>query len=238
MISNDSDILINWTRSNAANDNLQLRTIQSRIRPYLERKSMKNSEIEEILLAEGYKENLIKEALRLASSTGEDDKVVKEAFVGIPKTYGDLAPKFEAVLAAKGPTRFVKMLTEGQSPIVKLSRKELDSFHKIADKAFDNPMELPVLHAFLKPSVISELAENVCRARKIRQNCKVAETKEGYKIAHKNKTIIASAKPISSTSEKFASGNYEAFGFPDEYVIIAHEEASPYSQIQKDLQKF
>jgi hypothetical protein len=238
MISNDSDILINWTRSNAANDNLQLRTIQSRIRPYLERKSMKNSEIEEILLAEGYKENLIKEALRLASTKDEESVVVADTFKGIPKKYGDVAPKIEAVLAAKGPSKFVKMLTEGNSPIVKISKKDLDSLQKIADKAFENPLEMPVLHAFLKPSVISELAENVCRARKIRQNCKVAQTKDGYKIAHKNKEIFASSKPISSTSDKFASSNYEAFGFPDEYVIIAHEEASPYSQIQKDLQKF
>jgi hypothetical protein len=236
MQKKDSEIFYNWTNSNNTNDKLQFRTIQSRIAPLLERNAFTHSEIEEILVAEGYKQNLIKEALKMAED--EDEEIVEdvEAEEKLPKKYSDLSHKFERTLEAKGPTKFVKIMTQGENPLMKLSKKELETFQKIADTAYTNSVHYATLHAFMKPSIISELAENVCRARKIRQNCKVAKVDDGvYKIEHNGKTVKASYKPVISTSTKFASSNYGEFGFPDEYVILAYEEASPYSQIKKDL---
>jgi len=237
MQKKDSEIFYNWTNSNNTNDKLQFRTIQSRIAPLLERNAYNHSEIEEILVSEGYKQNLIKEALKMASKDEEIEETEEvEAEETLPKKYSDLSYKFERVLEAKGPTKFVKIMTQGENPLMKLSKKELDTFQKIADTAYTNSVHYATLHAFMKPSIISELAENVCRARKIRKNCRVAKVDDGvYQIEHNGKTVKASYKPVISTSNKFASSNYAEFGFPDEYVILAYEEASPYSQIKKDL---
>lgn len=234
MQKKDSEIFYNWTNSNNTNDKLQFRTIQSRIAPLLERNAFTHSEIEEILIAEGYKQNLIKEALKSSEAEEEVEELVAEET--LPKKYSDLSHKFEKFLEAKGPTKFVKVMTQGENPLIKLSKKDLDTFQKIADTAYTNSVHYATLHAFMKPSIISELAENVCRARKIRSNCKVAQVNDGvFKIEHNGKTVKASFKPVISTSTKFASSNYGEFGFPDEYVILAYEEASPYSKIKKDL---
>lgn len=237
MNSSDFEIFYNWNNSNKTNDKIQLRTIQSRMLPLLEKKAFSKNEIEEILIAEGYKENLVKEALRLDDSSS--DAKLEEAVdyaSGMPKKYSDISNKFEKVLKAQGPSMFVKMLTQGDNPLVKLSSKELDTFQKIADTAYDNPIHLTTLHAFLKPSIVSELAENVCRARKIRSKCSFAKIDDDvYEITHNGKKIQASLKPINSSSNKFASSNYGVFGFPDEYVFLAYEENSPYSQIKKDI---
>jgi len=68
MNSADFEIFYNWNNSNKTNDKIQFRTIQSRMLPLLERKAFTNSEIEEILIAEGYKESLVKEALKITNT--------------------------------------------------------------------------------------------------------------------------------------------------------------------------
>lgn len=235
MYSKDYEIFYNWTNSNKYNDHLQLRTITARMQPLL-KKAYSNSEISEILVAEGYKENLVKEALDLATAPAESPVEKKPQANVMPKSYADLAPKIEQVLASTGPSKFVKLLTEGDNPLVKVSKKELDAFQRIADTAYDNKIHLATLHAFLKPSLVSELAQNVCKARKIQNNCKVASVgKNTYEINHNGKTVKASCSPVDSTNPKFASSNYGVFGFPDEYVIVAYESASPYAEIKKDL---
>ena len=235
----DFEIFYNWNNSNNTNDKIQFRTIQSRMRPMLERNAYSNSEIEEILISEGYKENLVKEAIKVAHAADMPESQVEEnvsAANGVPKKYADIAYKFEKVLQAKGASTFVKLMTQGENPLMKVSKKELDTFQKIADVAYENPVHLVTLHAFMRPSIVSELSENVCRARKIRNKCSFSAVTDGsYRISHAGKVIEASIKPVSSSSTKFATSNYGVFGFPDEYVILAYEEASPYSQIKKDL---
>jgi hypothetical protein len=239
MNSADFEIFYNWNNSNKTNDKIQFRTIQSRMLPLLERKAFTNSEIEEILIAEGYKESLVKEALKITNTKVASEQEVEmnvEAANGVPKKYSDISHKFERVLQAHGPRKFVKLMTQGESPLLKVSRKELETFQKIADVAYENPVQLQTLHAFMQPSIISELAENVCRARKIAQKCTVTKVASGkFQISHNGKKVEASIKPVDSTSDKFAKSNYGAFGFPDEYVILAYEHNSPYSQIKKDL---
>lgn len=234
MQKKDNEIFSNWTNSSNSSDQLQFRQIQARMVPILKKNAYNISEIEEILISEGFKENLVKEALRIPETKTE--KEVKTSSTVIPKSYADLSGKFEQVLANHGPRKFVQLMTQGENPLMKVSNKQLDAFQRFADTAYNNPTEMPGLHAFMKPSIISELAENVCRARKIRQNCRVAEKSNGeYEIQHGSKKIVASFKPMKSSSEKFASSNYQHFQFPDEYIILAYEEASPYSQIKKDL---
>jgi hypothetical protein len=237
MQKTDNEIFYNWTNSNNSNDQLQLRTIKSRIAPMLAKQVFAHSEIEEILVAEGYKQNLIKEALKMADKENEVEEPVKTAEEAIiPKRYSDLSHRFEKLLETKGPTKFVNTLTKGENPLMKLSRKELETFQKIADTAYTNTVHHATLHAFMKPSIISELAENVCRARKISKNCRVAKVAENvYQISHNDKKIEVSLGPVKSSSTKFASSSYGELGFPDEYVILAYEESSPYSQIKKDL---
>jgi hypothetical protein len=237
MQKKDNEIFYNWTNSNNTNDQLQLRTIKSRIAPMLDKQVFAHSEIEEILVAEGYKQNLIKEALKMADKeNGAEEPVKPSEEAIIPKRYSDLSNKFEKLLQAEGPTKFVKILTRGDNPLMKLSSKELETFQKIADTAHVNPVHNAVLHAFMKPSIISELAENVCRARKISKNCRIAKVSENvYQISHNDKKIEVSLGPVKSSSTKFASSGYGKLGFPDEYVILAYEESSPYSQIKKDL---
>jgi len=237
MNSTDFEIFYNWNNLNRTNDKIQLRTIQSRMLPLLERKAFTLPEIEEILIAEGYKESLVKEAMQANNKISEADlEMSVEAANGVPKKYSDISHKFEKVLQAHGPTKFVKLMTEGENPLLKISKKERETFQKIADVAYENPVQLTTMHAFIQPSIISELAENVCRARRIAQKCSVVKTAKGnFTITHNGKKIEASIKPVESTSEKFAKSNYGVFGFPDEYVILAYEHNSPYAEIKKDL---
>jgi hypothetical protein len=237
MDSTDFEIFYNWNNAIRTNDKIQFRVIQSKIKPLLEKKAYSPSEIEEILIAEGYKENLIKEALASENpSTQRDVDTTVDIASGVPKKYSDISNKFEKILQAEGPSKFVKLMTQGENPLVKISKKELDTFQKIADTAYENPVHLATLHAFIKPSIVSELAENVCRARKIKNKCSFAKINDGtYKITHSGKTVEASFKPLKSTSTKYANSNYGVFGFPDEYIILAYEEDSPYSKIKKDL---
>ena len=235
MNSPDFEIFYNWNNSLQTNEKIQYRTILSKIKPLREVKAYNDSEIEEILTAEGFKNNLIKAALK--DGTGENDIEQKvETANGIPKKYSDISHRFEKVLVAQGPTKFVKLMTQGDSPLMKLSKKEKDTFQKIADVAYENPLYMQTLHAYMSPSIVSELAETVCKARKIRNKVSVAKTGNGkYKITHAGKIIEASLNPLTSTSESFSNSNYGTFGFPDEYIILAHEEESPYSKINKDL---
>lgn len=236
MNSSDFEIFYNWNNNNRTNDQLQLRTIQSRMRPLLEKKAFSIGEIEEILIAEGYKESLIKEALRVKESPAQKTSQQQSENKGVPTKYADIAPKFEKILQANGPSTLVKLLTEGPSPLLKISQKEALTFRRVAELAFDDPAHLATLHSFLRPSVVSELSENICRARKMKDKCVVAQVSDGtYEIQHNGKKVQASVKPVKSTSEKFAKSNYEYFDFPDEYVILAYEESSPYSKIIKDL---
>ena len=237
MNSSDFEIFYNWDNANKTNDNIQYRTIQSKIKPLIERNVFSSSEIEEILIADGYKEALVKDAVRAASNNNISEPVTEPVEVNVvPKKYSDISSKFEKVLKAQGPTKFVKLMTSGDNPLIKLSKKELSNFQKIADTAYENPIHLATLHAFMKPSVVSELAENVCRARKIKSNCSFSKVSEGlYKISHNGTTVNASIKPVLSSSKKFATSSYGVFGFPDEYVILAYEESSPYEKIRKDL---
>ena len=235
MNSQDYEIFLNWNNSLRTNDKIQFRSIQAKIQPLRQTHAYKDSEIEEILISEGFKHNLIKEALKNDSEESSVEERVEIA-CGVPTKYSDISHKFEKELLAKGPTKFVKLMTQGTSPLMKLSKKEIETFQKIADVAYENPLYMNTLHAYLNPSVVSELAENVCKARKIKNKVSVSKVSAGtYKITHGGKTIESSVKPINSTSEKFATSNYATFGFPDEYVILAHEEESPYSQIKKDL---
>lgn len=237
MYSNDYEIFYNWTNSSKFNDHIQLRTITAKVQPLL-KKAYSIPQIEEILVADGYKHNLIKEALSLVDNSSKPRPVEAKTESTFPKSYSDLSQKFETVLASHGPTKFVNLLTDGENPLLKISRKDKDTLQRIADSAYENSIHLAALHAFIKPSIISELAENVCRARKIKENCKLAQTsKDEYKIVHNGKTITASVSPVKSSSSKFASSNYEIFGFPDEYVILAHEESSPYASLKRDLAK-
>lgn len=240
MNAKDFEIFYNWNNSLNTNDKIQYRVIQERIQPMLAKKAYKESEIEEILIAEGYKENLVKEAMKASAAPGkkpENTEQAVEAAHGVPKRYADMAHRFEKALVAHGPSKFVKMLTQGENPLVKMSQKEVDTLQRIADQAFENPLYLESLHSYIQPSIVSELADNVCKARKIQSKCKIAKTHSGYRITHGEKVVEASIKPVKSTSEKFAQSNYEAFGFPDEYVILAYEEESPYAQIKRDLNR-
>lgn len=239
MNSLDFEIFHNWNNSLKTNDKIQFRAIHAKAKSYLEKQAFNSSEIEEILLADGHKETLVKEALNLLTQSELTEPEVEakvEAAAGIPKKYADIAHKFEKVLADKGADYFVKAVTSGTNPLMKISRKELETFQRIADLACENPVHLATLHAYMKPSITSELAENVCKARRIREKCKFAQNEDGsYKISHAGKIVEASFKPVSSTSEKYATSNYGVFGFPDEYVILAYEENSPYSKIKREL---
>lgn len=231
MNSTDFEIFYNWNNSIKTNDKIQFRTIQAKINSL---PNYSNDELEEILIAEGFKHNLIKEAL----SNSEEkslEKVVEEAS-GVPTKYSDVANKFEKVLSEVGPSKFVKMTTSGSSPLIKISSKEKETFQHIVDLAYDNPVHLATLHAYMKPSIVSELAENVCRARKIRSKCSFSKVADGtFKISFGGKVVEASAKPMNSNSEKFITSSYANFNFPDEYIILAHEESSPYAEVKKAL---
>ena len=231
MNSTDYEIFYNWNNSLKTNDKIQFRTIQAKIKDL---PGYSNDEIEEILLANGYKQNLIKEALNY-SSEKPIEQVVEESN-GVPKNYSDVSHKFEKVLAEVGPSQFVKLVTSGSSPIIKISSKEKETFQHITDLAYDNPVHMATLHAYMKPSVVAEMAENVCKARKMKSKCSFAKSENGsLRISYAGKIVEASSKPVMSTSEKFASSNYGKFNFPDEFVILAHEESSPYADIKKDI---
>jgi len=231
MNSTDFEIFYNWNNSIKTNDKIQFRTIQAKIKSLPHYSS---DELEEILIAEGFKHNLIKEALNY-SAEKPVEKAVEEAG-GVPTKYSDVSNKFEKVLAEVGPSKFVKMVTSGTSPLIKISSKEKETFQHIVDLAYDNPVHLATLHAYMKPSIVSELAENVCKARKIRSKCSFAQNSDGsYRISFAGKVVEASSKPLKSNSEKFVTSHYVNFNFPDEYVILAHEESSPYAEIKKAL---
>jgi hypothetical protein len=239
MNSQDFEIFHDWGNTLKTNDKIQFRTIHAKAQDYLKTSSFAPSEIEEILIADGYKETLVKEALSVLTQPEMSESQIEakvEAANGIPKKYADLAPRFEKVLTNKGANYFVKAMTSGESPLLKLSKKELETFQRIADLAYENPVHYATLHTYMKPSVTSELAENVCKARKIKNKCKIASDDSGfYKISHNDKIIKVSYKPIVSTSSKYQKSNYELFGFPDEYVILAYEANSPYAKLNKEL---
>lgn len=233
--SMDFEIFYNWNNSLRTNDKIQYRAIKEKIKPML-KKAYKESEIEELLLAEGYKFNLIKEALKTPNESLDitiDESI--DSANGVPKKYADISYKLEKTLSKVGPSKFVKLITQGENPLIKISAKEINVFQKLANLAFENPQYIDTLHSYMKPSIVSELGEIICKARSIVKDCKVAKTQTGYSISHGNKVIEASIKPVNSTSEKFVNSNYQMFGFPDEYVIIAFEEESPISKLKKDL---
>jgi hypothetical protein len=237
MNSTDFEIFYNWNNSLRTNDKIQYKAIQAAAKELLNKSAYSPSELEEILIAEGYKRNLIKQALVNDSSMSEDSVEQNvEVAAGVPKKYSDISHKFEKTLQSMGATKFVKLMTKGENPLMKVSKNELETFQKLADLAYENPMYYDTLHSYMRPSITAELAENVCKARSIRDKCSISQLENGsYKISHSGKIIEASVKPVSSTSEKFTKSNYGAFGFPDEYVILAYEESSPYAKIRKDL---
>jgi len=240
MNNSDYEMFCNWNSSLASNENLQTRTILAEARKLI-KKSFTILEVEEVLLASGYKPNLVKSALdSMNESDGlEEASIVAEAdeeeSFGVPKKYSDMAPRFEKILKTSGAKKFVDLMTSGQSPLIKISKKEKETFQRIASLAIENPVHLNTLHSYIRPSVTSELAENVCKARKIRSKCNVEGENNSYKIRHNGATIKVSTSPVSSTNTKFANSNYGVFGFPDEYVILAYEEDAPYARLTKDL---
>ena len=231
----DFEVFHNWNNSLRTNDKIQFRSMQDKIKNM--KQAYNESEIEEILLSEGYKHNLIKEAIDFSFSkktNSSTDQLIDKAN-GVPKKYADISHNFEKVLFEQGPLKFVKLTTQGNSPIIKISNKESEALLTIAELVYENPIYIDTFHSYIKPSIVSELAENVCKARAILNKCKVSKTNNGYQIKHGDKLVEASTKPINSTSKKFVESNYKIFGFPDEYVIIAHEEESPISKLKKDL---
>jgi hypothetical protein len=235
----DFEVFSNYNTSYRTNDKIQFRIITSKAKAMADKKVYSSAEIEELLISDGHKESLVKEAIGfvLGSKTESATSTPKVAKTSkMPQRYSDIAQNFEEVLMSKGPNFFVKSLTEGESPLVKISKKETETFRRIADLAYENPVHFSTLHAYIKPSIASELAENVCRARKIKSNCGFKKiNSNSYQISHKGKTVVASSTPVNSTSEKFSKSSYGIFGFPDEYVILAHEESDPMCQIKKDL---
>ena len=117
MNSQDFEIFYNWNNSLKTNDKIQFRKIQSEVKTL--RKAYSSTEIEEILVAEGYKPNLVKEALNFDSQDETIEQKVVEVST-VPKKYADVSSKFEKVLMEIGPTKFVKMLTSGSSPLMKI----------------------------------------------------------------------------------------------------------------------
>lgn len=240
MNNSDYEMFCNWNSSLASNENIQTRTILAEARKMIV-KSFTIPEIEEVLLASGYRQNLIKTALDsmnesdgLMTENIEAESENEESF-GVPKKYSDMAPRFEKILKTSGAKKFVDLMTSGTNPLIKISKKEKETFHRIASLAIENPVHLNTLHSYIRPSITSELAENVCKARKIRSKCNVEGENSSYKIVHNGNTIKVSTSPVSSTHTKFAESNYGVFGFPDEYVIMAYEEDAPYARLTKDL---
>lgn len=240
MNNSDYEMFCNWNSGLASNENIQTRTILAEARKMIS-KSFTIQEIEEILLASGYRQNLVKTALDSMDesdglmSEGATSESEEDSSFSVPKKYSDMAPRFEKILKASGAKAFVDLMTSGTDPLVKISKKEKETFHRIASLAIENPVHLNTLHSYIRPSITSELAENVCKARKIRSKCNVEGENNSYKITHNGNTIKVSTSPVSSTNTKFADSNYGVFGFPDEYVIVAYEEDTPYARLTKDL---
>lgn len=229
MNSTDFEIFYNWGNTLSTNDKIQFKKIQSQISNLKKNHSV--GEMEEILVANGYKYSLVKEAL----SEKKEVKTAQAEPVTMPKKYADIAPRIEQTLKELGSNKFVSLLTKGTNPLMKLSKKQVETFQKLADSALEDSIYFDALHSYMKPSIVSELCENVRIARKIKDFCKIDNKDNLYKIHHNGKVVEASISPVKSTSAKYKENNYSYFNFPDEYVILAYEESSPYSKIKKDL---
>lgn len=234
MNSQEMELLTKLIGRHDQEDAIAIKTAMNRISQL--KSSYGPEEISEILLAEGVSERIASLSLEKVFTKVAEKKKEEYYFKGVPKSYKDIALRFEKVLLSHGPRKFVKMTTEGQDPIIKLSKSEKETFLKLSEAAYNDHVRLASLHAFIQPSIIGELNNKVCVARKLAKTASVQKINEDtYEITVKGKKIEANINDIDSTNPVFSESNYKEFGFPDEYVIMAYEKSLPYESIIKNL---
>lgn len=192
------------------------------------------SEVVELLAADKFDLDV---ANRVASKLFDSPTVaIKETVqvAVVPTKYEDCIPVIERSLAKYSAKEFVKRLCTGSHSIVKTDDKGLSTWIRAAELAKLNPNGKANLHSALKPWVEEALLNSVLVAQSEKAEIKVA-SKNKYVVSNRKGSAEVDLLNATSSSEKFAKGNYADFGIADEYIVSAADSISPYQRLKRAL---
>ena len=228
----DFDTIINW--SNKLGNSYNTKYIQACAEcQSLKAKGFTRDEAEEILAGSGHGLKGLKTVLAEVFGETKKQYAKREAYV-VPTSYDDVLHIVEANLLKDGPKKFVEEITSSEHPIVEASDLHKKNLLKIANSCYENVSLMKHLHNELRPFFEEIMLNSVLEAEQNKGSIKKLSQSQ-YEVKIGAKTAKTNLMEGLSSGEKFQKGNYAKFGLADEFLVMTHDQVSPYNRILKAL---
>lgn len=237
MLASEAEIIYNW-RNELRQNNQGERTVAAQSAIDFQKRGFTAQEALEMLAAEKFDLRTAEHAVYTVygkTACAESSQPVRTAMV-VPTSYSDVKPIIEDTLGRLSAKEFVDRLTKSESPIVRVSQKNLESWYRLAANAKQDAFGLDVLHSELKPWVEETMLKSVLIAEREEARIqKVAKNERRYKVAMRKEAAEVDLDHGTSTGTRFQKGNFADFGLADEFMIQAADHVSPYERLKRAL---
>lgn len=234
MDNNSYESIVNWT--NKLGNSYNTKFIQACAEcESCKCKGFDRDEAVELLMAKGFGHpEGLSEIIDEVYGVPEVKKVKAEVYV-VPTSYDDVQHIIEEQLINSGPESFVSYLTDSADPIMRINANHKKTLIKLAKSALENSDHFKFLHEEIKPFIEEAMLNSVLLAEKSTDYAmqKFASSKFGVIINGKEAMVDLNAG--NSSGERYVRGNFNKFGLADEYLVKAHDTASPYVRLKKEI---
>jgi hypothetical protein len=237
VLASEADIIYNW-RNELRQNTQGERTVAAQSAIDFQKRGFTAQEALEMLAAENFDLRIAEHAVYTVygkTASAESSQPVRTAMV-VPTSYSDVKPIIEDTLRRLSAKEFVDRLAKSESPIVRVSQKNLESWYRLAANAKQDAFALDVLHSELKPWVEETMLKSVLIAEREEARIqKLAKNERRYKVAMRKEAAEVDLDQGTSTGTRFQKGHFADFGLADEFMIQAADHVSPYERLKRAL---
>jgi len=230
------DMIYNWRNSLRKNDQGE-RIVAAQVAQQLKSRDFNENEAIDMMIADGYSMAIAKAAVEDVYEvvTAQTSYKPQRTAMVVPTKYNDVAPIIEDTLKSTATNEFINLLTTGEQPIMRLSRKGLDSFSRLVKAAKEDKFALETLHGELKPWIEEAMLNSVLLAEKTQARIFKAESEGQYKVSTAKGVIDVDLESGTSSGSRFQKGNFAQFGLADEYLVKVADTVSPHARLTRAI---
>lgn len=237
LATTEADIIYNWR--NELRQNIQgERTVAAQKAIDFQRRGFSAQEALEMLVADNFDLRIAEHAVYNVygkTASADSSQPVRTAMV-VPTSYSDVKPIIEDTLKRLSAKDFVDRLAKSESPIVRVSQKNLESWYRLASKAKQDAYALDVLHSELRPWVEDAMLKSVLIAEREEAKIqKLSKNEQRYRVAMRKESAEVDLDKGTSTGARYQKGNFADFGLADEFMVYAADHISPYERLRRVL---
>jgi hypothetical protein len=230
----ENEMILNWS-NNLRKTNDGLRYVAAQTAQAYKADGFNASETFELMVADDFDIDVTKEIL---SQVFESEKIASApeptrfAMV-VPTSYKDVVPLIEDALVKLSPNQFVESLF---NKLIISSRKDKESWKRLAQQAVNDPVAKKILHEDLRPWIEETMLNSVLAAEQ--QQYRVAaldgELKE-YAVSTNSGNVKVNLQDGVCSCERFQNGHFASFGLACEHMVRVADTISPFERLTRAL---